>query len=108
VKQTYIAPVSPITSTRFNTLPTQSTSNRSAASHLMAIQIDAAINPGNSGGPALRGAGGGKEVVGVAFQNLPSADSIGYVIPIVSAGVMHSGAELGGVLGSHAAASGPT
>ncbi|KIY96346.1 Protease Do-like 10 [Monoraphidium neglectum] len=56
-----------------------------AASHLMAIQIDAAINPGNSGGPALRGAGGGNVVVGVAFQNLPSADSIGYIIPIVRA-----------------------
>lgn len=37
-----------------------------------------------SGGPALRGANGGNVVVGVAFQNLPSADSIGYIIPIVS------------------------
>ncbi|KAF6257274.1 trypsin-like cysteine/serine peptidase domain-containing protein [Scenedesmus sp. NREL 46B-D3] len=49
-----------------------------AASHLMAIQIDAAINPGNSGGPALRG----DVVVGVAFQNLPHADNIGYIIPL--------------------------
>lgn len=49
-----------------------------SASHLMAIQIDAAINPGNSGGPALDG----DKVVGVAFQNLPSADNIGYIIPI--------------------------
>lgn len=48
-----------------------------AASHLMAIQIDAAINPGNSGGPALQG----DVVVGVAFQNIPHADNIGYVIP---------------------------
>ncbi|MEW5297330.1 MAG: hypothetical protein WDW36_000546 [Sanguina aurantia] len=48
-----------------------------AASYLMAIQIDAAINPGNSGGPALQG----DQVVGVAFQNLPSADNIGYIIP---------------------------
>ncbi|WIA37685.1 hypothetical protein OEZ86_014578 [Tetradesmus obliquus] len=42
------------------------------------IQIDAAINPGNSGGPALRG----DVVVGVAFQNLPHADNIGYIIPL--------------------------
>jgi len=48
-----------------------------AASHLMAIQIDAAINPGNSGGPALQGS----QVVGVAFQNLPHAENIGYIIP---------------------------
>ncbi|KAL6765377.1 trypsin family [Haematococcus lacustris] len=48
-----------------------------SASHLMAIQIDAAINPGNSGGPAMQG----DEVVGVAFQNLPNADNIGYIIP---------------------------
>ena len=41
------------------------------------IQTDAAINPGNSGGPTLSG----DVVVGVAFQNLPSADSIGYIIP---------------------------
>ncbi|KAG2493576.1 hypothetical protein HYH03_008095 [Edaphochlamys debaryana] len=48
-----------------------------AASHLMACQIDAAINPGNSGGPALQG----DSVVGVAFQNLPGAENIGYIIP---------------------------
>ena len=45
------------------------------ASHLMAIQIDAAINPGNSGGPALME----DKVVGVAFQNLANAENIGYV-----------------------------
>jgi S1-C subfamily serine protease len=44
------------------------------ASHLMAIQIDAAINPGNSGGPALMD----DKVVGVAFQNLANAENIGY------------------------------
>jgi hypothetical protein len=33
---------------------------------------------GNSGGPALRG----DVVVGVAFQNLPHADNIGYIIPL--------------------------
>eukprot|EP00955_Chlamydomonas_euryale_P090597 364557-Chlamydomonas_euryale.AAC.9 len=95
-----------------------------AATHLMAIQIDAAINPGNSGetlssvvmhclgcmlaaltfvvkraeprclnvsyvavetcpiihlpgGPALQD----DKVVGVAFQNLPHAENIGYIIP---------------------------
>lgn len=48
-----------------------------AASHLMACQIDAAINPGNSGGPALQN----DQVVGVAFQNLPGAENIGYIIP---------------------------
>lgn len=49
-----------------------------AASALPGIQIDAAINPGNSGGPTLSS---DDLVVGVAFQNLPSADSIGYIIP---------------------------
>ncbi|KAF8058398.1 DEGP10 [Scenedesmus sp. PABB004] len=49
-----------------------------AASHLMAIQIDAAINPVQQRGPALRG----DVVVGVAFQNLPHADNIGYIIPL--------------------------
>ena len=134
-----------------------------AASHLMAIQIDAAINPGNrraapclgqapkagvhwvgaglamrwvahrftsppkhrlcrpplsvlplrSGGPALRGAGGGNVGVGVAFQNLPSADSIGYIIPIVrgracgGAGACAGAGPLagGGVLGTAGASS---
>lgn len=63
-----------------------------AASHLMAIQVDAAINAGNSGGPALR-ASGGDVVVGVAFQNLPSADSIGYLIPVVRGGRGGGGEE---------------
>lgn len=48
------------------------------ASHLMAIQIDAAINPGNSGGPALME----DKVVGVAFQNLANSENIGYIIPV--------------------------
>lgn len=34
-------------------------------------------DPGNSGGPALKG----DRVVGVAFQHLPGADNIGYIIP---------------------------
>lgn len=48
------------------------------ASHLMAIQIDAAINPGNSGGPAIMD----EKVAGVAFQNLSGAENIGYIIPV--------------------------
>jgi S1-C subfamily serine protease len=49
---------------------------------LLAVQIDAAINPGNSGGPAVMDFGSGGmnsnwKVVGVAFQNLREADSIG-------------------------------
>jgi S1-C subfamily serine protease len=48
------------------------------AAHLLAVQLDAAINPGNSGGPALRDGG---TVVGLAFQNLPAADNIGFIIP---------------------------
>eukprot|EP01134_Creolimax_fragrantissima_P003580 CFRG3580T1 len=48
------------------------------AANLLAIQIDAAINPGNSGGPAFFG----DKVVGVAFQHLPGAENIGYVIPV--------------------------
>jgi S1-C subfamily serine protease len=47
-------------------------------STLLAIQIDAAINPGNSGGPALQG----KNIVGVAFQNLSDAENIGFIIPV--------------------------
>lgn len=35
------------------------------------------IDPGNSGGPAFRG----DKVVGVAFQHVPGAENIGYVIP---------------------------
>ena len=34
-------------------------------------------NPPPAGGPALQG----DQVVGVAFQNLPGAENIGYIIP---------------------------
>ena len=47
------------------------------ASHMLAVQIDAAINPGNSGGPAMLNG----EVAGVAFQNLIGAENIGFIIP---------------------------
>lgn len=49
-----------------------------SGARLLALQIDAAINPGNSGGPAFDQSG---RVVGVAFQNAPDSQSIGYVIP---------------------------
>lgn len=58
-------------------LVSYSQSNRS----LLAVQIDAAINSGNSGGPVLMNG----ELVGVAFQALDEADSVGYMIapPVV-------------------------
>ena len=45
----------------------------------LTIQIDAAINPGNSGGPVIRN----NQLIGVAFQGLEKAQSIGYAIPTV-------------------------
>jgi len=47
------------------------------ASKLLGIQIDAAINPGNSGGPALKQG----QCIGIAFQNMPDAENVGYIIP---------------------------
>ena len=44
---------------------------------LLAVQIDAAINEGNSGGPVLDG----NSLVGIAFQALEQAESVGYMIP---------------------------
>lgn len=56
-------------------------------SPLLTVQIDAAINHGNSGGPALHGTS--HRVVGIAFQVLGNAESIGYIIPVpVVAAVM--------------------
>ncbi|KAJ1637714.1 trypsin-like cysteine/serine peptidase domain-containing protein [Pavlovales sp. CCMP2436] len=49
-----------------------------AAFNLLAVQIDAGINPGNSGGPAFDASG---NIAGVAFQNVPDAQSVGYLIP---------------------------
>lgn len=43
------------------------------------IQTTAPINPGNSGGPALATDG---TVVGINNANIPSAQNIGYIIPI--------------------------
>jgi S1-C subfamily serine protease len=42
------------------------------------IQVDAALNPGNSGGPAVSGG----KLIGVVFSRIPSAQSIGYLIPV--------------------------
>ncbi|CAF1046731.1 unnamed protein product, partial [Adineta steineri] len=47
--------------------------------YLLNIQIDAAINSGNSGGPAIQG----KEVVGMSFESMNGAQSVGYIIPVL-------------------------
>jgi S1-C subfamily serine protease len=44
----------------------------------MAIQVDAAINPGSSGGPAISDG----KIVGVVMQQIPKAQSIGYLVPV--------------------------
>lgn len=43
------------------------------------IQTDAAINSGSSGGPLLSSAG---EVVGINTANVPSAQNVGFAIPV--------------------------
>lgn len=53
---------------------------RDTPSALLTVQIDAAINHGNSGGPALSTRS--KKVIGIAFQVLGNAESIGYIIPL--------------------------
>jgi S1-C subfamily serine protease len=52
-------------------------SRYSASVFGLRIQVDAAINPGNSGGPVLVG----DKMAGLTYSVLPSAQSIGYVIP---------------------------
>jgi S1-C subfamily serine protease len=42
------------------------------------IQVDAALNPGNSGGPAVSHG----RLVGLVFSHIPSAQNIGYLIPV--------------------------
>ena len=49
-----------------------------SSSIFLAGQIDAAINPGNSGGPVLVDG----KIVGVVMQGIPSAQNIGYMVPI--------------------------
>lgn len=43
------------------------------------MQITAALNPGNSGGPSLNNEG---KVVGINTARMPTAQNIGYIIPI--------------------------
>lgn len=49
-----------------------------SSSIFLAGQIDAAINPGNSGGPVLVD----NKIVGVVMQGIPSAQNIGYMVPV--------------------------
>ena len=43
------------------------------------IQVSTPLNPGNSGGPALNTQG---EVIGINSRGIPSAQNVGYIIPI--------------------------
>lgn len=43
------------------------------------LQITAALNPGNSGGPSLNTSG---KVIGINTARIPTAQNIGYIIPI--------------------------
>jgi len=49
-----------------------------SSSVFLAGQIDAAINPGNSGGPVLVD----DKIVGVVMAGIPSAQNIGYMVPL--------------------------
>ncbi len=54
-------------------------SGRESVMRRQFIQIDAAINPGNSGGPVLDKLG---QVIGISTAGIPSAQNVGYIIPI--------------------------
>jgi S1-C subfamily serine protease len=49
-----------------------------SSSVFLAGQIDAAINPGNSGGPVLVN----DKIVGVVMSGIPTAQNIGYMVPV--------------------------
>ena len=49
-----------------------------SSSVFLAGQIDAAINPGNSGGPVLVD----DKIAGVVMAGIPSAQNIGYMVPV--------------------------
>ncbi|MDD4363931.1 MAG: serine protease, partial [Atribacterota bacterium] len=49
-----------------------------SSSVFLAGQIDAAINPGNSGGPVIVD----NKIVGVVMAGIPSAQNIGYMVPV--------------------------
>lgn len=59
------------------------------------IQISAAINPGNSGGPVVNL---GAEVVGIACANIPSAQNVGYIIPVNELKMILDELRTGGLL----------
>jgi len=54
-------------------------SGRERIGHESYIQMTAPINPGNSGGPSLNIGG---KVIGINTAGVPSAQNIGYIIPI--------------------------
>jgi S1-C subfamily serine protease len=45
--------------------------------YMLAVTVDAAINAGNSGGPVFAGG----KVIGIAFQAMPDAESVGEMVP---------------------------
>lgn len=54
-------------------------SGREHISGLHLIQVSSPINPGSSGGPALNLTG---EVIGITSAGIPSAQNVGYIIPV--------------------------
>lgn len=57
-------------------------------SNQASVQIDAAINPGNSGGPVIYPST--KLLAGVAFQNLPQFENMGYIMYVIVCPSFHS------------------
>lgn len=59
------------------------------------IQISAPINPGNSGGPVVDI---GAKVIGIACANIPSAQNVGYIIPVNELKMILDELRAGGLL----------